>query len=91
MSLISLMLMTKSLTRLLSKIKAKKKVTFWKDFVLVLKTIRKAFVKKENIDRAGFATDEDYGDYLLRTGKISQSEYDAKIELAEEMLSNYEK
>ena len=68
-----------------------KKISFVKDTSITFKTIGKAFVKKENIDRAGFATDEDYGDYLLRTGKISQSEYDAKIELAEEMLSNYEK
>ena len=56
-----------------------KKISLWKDVGLVFKTIGKAFVKKENVDREGFATDEDYGDYLLRTGKITQEYYDAKI------------
>lgn len=59
-----------------------KKISFWKDIGLVFKTIGKAFVKQENIDREGFATDEDYGDYLLRTNKITQAEYDAGIERA---------
>ena len=68
-----------------------KKISFIIDTSITFKTIGKAFVKKENIDRAGFATDEDYGDYLLRIGKISKSEYDAKIELTKEMLSNYGK
>ena len=59
-----------------------KKISLWKDIGLVFKTIGKAFVKQENIDREGFATDEDYGDYLLRTNKITQAEYDAGIERA---------
>lgn len=59
-----------------------KKISLWKDIGLVFKTIGKAFVKQENVDREGFATDEDYGDYLLRTNKITQAEYDAGIERA---------
>lgn len=58
------------------------KISLWKDIGLVFKTVGKAFVKKENVDREGFATDEDYGDYLLRTNKISKAEYDAGIERA---------
>ena len=52
-----------------------KKISFWKDLSLVFKSIGKAFVKKENIDRDGFATDEDYGDYLLRKKIISFDYY----------------
>ena len=57
-----------------------KKIHFWKDIGLVVKTVGKAFVKKENVDREGFATDEDYGDYLLRKNIIDHSQYALKIE-----------
>ena len=56
-----------------------KKVTFWKDLLLIFKTIGKAFIKKENIDREGFATDEDYGKYLLRTKKINEKSFKDKM------------
>ena len=68
-----------------------KKIRFWNDVGLVLKTIGKAFIKKENIDREGFATDEDYGDYLLRTNQISNDFYNKNMELSKEMLSEYGK
>ena len=64
-------------------------MSFGKDFVLVFKTIGKAFVKKENINKEGFVTDEDYGDYLLRTKKISKKEYDKNIELSKKLLDEY--
>ncbi len=56
-----------------------KKISFWKDVSIVFKSIFKAFVKKDDIDRSGFATDEDYGDYLLRTKKINQEKYNISI------------
>lgn len=68
-----------------------KKVSMWKDIGIVFSSIGKAFIKKENIDREGFATDEDYGDYLLRTSKISKQEYENKIKESKEMLNNYGK
>lgn len=68
-----------------------KKVSFWNDIVLVFKTIFKAFAKKENINREGFATDEDYGDYLLRTNQITNDYYKDKIDLSKEMISSYGK
>ena len=58
---------------------------------LVFQTIFKAFVKKENVDRDGFATDEDYGDYLLRTGVISSSFHQQKIKTSERMRNAYGK
>lgn len=62
------------------------KISFFRDVALVFKTIRKAFVKKENIDRDGFATDEDYGDYLLRTNRITQDIYFNKCDMANKMI-----
>lgn len=63
------------------------KINFWKDVAIVFSSFFKAFVKKDNIDREGFDTDEDYGDYLLRTGQISNKEYEQKILKAKELLN----
>ena len=53
-----------------------KNITFVEDIRIIFATVWKAFFKQENIDTDGMATAEDLGDYLLRTGKISESEYD---------------
>ena len=66
-------------------------INFWKDVAIVFNSFFKAFVKKDDIDREGFDTDEDYGDYLLRTGEISYKEYDQKILEAKELLDGYGK
>lgn len=63
------------------------KINLWKDVAIVFSSFFKAFVKKDNIDREGFDTDEDYGDYLLRTGQISNKEYEQKILKAKELLN----
>lgn len=64
-------------------------VSLGKDIKIVLSTIFKAFVKKENIDRQGFDTDEDYGDFLLRTKQISGELYKDKRLLAENLLGGF--
>ena len=71
-------------------------ISFFNDVMLVIKTVFKAFIKKENIDRDGFATDEDdmataedFGDYLLRTRQISQSLYNQKVAKSKEMESDF--
>lgn len=57
-----------------------KKITFWKDFKIVMKSIYQAFFKRnKEINKDGFVTDENYGDYLLRTRKITQEEYKMTI------------
>ena len=61
-------------------------ISFWKDISLVLKTVFKSFIKKENINRKGFVTDENYGDYLLRTKQVTKSEYDSKSLLAKQLV-----
>ncbi len=68
-----------------------KKISLWKDIGLVLQTVGKAFIKKENVDREGFATDIDYGDWLLNSKNISQDVYDTKIRESTVLLENYEK
>lgn len=50
------------------------KISFFEDLRIVLVTIVKVF-KTESISFEGIATAEDYGDYLLRTGKIDETEY----------------
>lgn len=62
-----------------------KKVTFAKDFKIFWKSIFVMF-KQNDINRDGFATDEDYGDYLLRNKRISIEEYNDKIKKAEELI-----
>lgn len=59
-------------------------ITFCGDIKIVFKTIIKVF-KREDIETEGMQTAEDLGDYLLRTKKITEKEYDEKINI----LNNY--
>ena len=52
-------------------------VSFLGDLKIIWETIGKVFTR-ENISMEGMDTAEDYGDYLLRTGRISRSMYDEK-------------
>lgn len=47
------------------------------DIGLILKTLLKVFIR-ENTVRNGTSSDIDFGDWLLKEGKISQKEYDEK-------------
>lgn len=49
-------------------------LSFMVDFFIVLKTIYKV-LKREGITEDGWATSEDYGDYLLNEGKVSPEQY----------------
>lgn len=62
-----------------------KKIYFWFDLRIVLETVVK-FLKREDITQDDMATAEDYGDYLLRVGKVSQEEYTRKQEDAKLIL-----
>lgn len=53
------------------------KQSLWMDIKIVLITVIKV-IRTESISFEGRATAEDFGDYLLRTGKITKEEYDAK-------------
>lgn len=65
-----------------------KKVSLYEDVKILFTTIQKAFLKQEGITKENMATAEDYGDYLLRTGKIDKEEYDRKQRQAESILNN---
>lgn len=66
------------------------KITFFKDLKILFKTIGKVF-KKSDIDKDGFATDEDYGDYLLRTNKINADYYNQQINESNRLKEEYYK
>lgn len=50
------------------------------DLVIIFRTVLEV-LKKENITAEGMETAEDLGDYLLKTGKISKSTYNMKIQI----------
>lgn len=60
-------------------------ITFIGDAKIVLQTVRK-FLKREDIAREGTVSDMDYGDVLLKEGKVSQEDYKIKQEEALELL-----
>jgi lipopolysaccharide/colanic/teichoic acid biosynthesis glycosyltransferase len=62
------------------------KVSFLGDMKIIFQTVVKAFVKQEGITDGDMATAYDYGDWLLKTGKISQKEYEEKQSNAEKLL-----
>lgn len=60
-------------------------ITFLGDIKIVLQTIGK-FLKREDIVREGTVSDMDYGDVLLKEGKVSQEGYRLKQKEATEIL-----
>ena len=57
-----------------------KKITFFTDMKIILKTFLKVF-KKDDINTEGMDTAEDLCDYLLRTKQISEEEYKEKLKM----------
>jgi lipopolysaccharide/colanic/teichoic acid biosynthesis glycosyltransferase len=62
------------------------KITFLGDVKILLKTVRSVLVR-EGINEEDAATAEDFGDYLLRTGKITPAEYRQKQSEAADCLT----
>lgn len=62
-----------------------KKITFTNDLKIIFMTIAKVF-KKEDINTDGMDTAEDYGEYLLKFGKIDIDEYQKGIEESNMLL-----
>lgn len=61
-------------------------ITFTGDLEIIFQTVLKAFLKHEGITEGNMATAEDYGDTLLKAGKISQSKYDDLQSYAKNLL-----
>jgi lipopolysaccharide/colanic/teichoic acid biosynthesis glycosyltransferase len=62
------------------------KVSFLGDVKIIIQTVVKAFVKQEGITDGNMATAYDYGDWLLKSGKVSQEEYEEKQVEAKALL-----
>lgn len=65
-----------------------KKVSFLGDLKIILSTVKKAFIKQEGITQDDMVTAEDLGDYLLRTGKVEEADYNKKQIEARKILNN---
>jgi len=63
------------------------KLSFWFDIKILFKTIGYVFARK-GINKEGTVSNEFHGDYLLRTGQITQEYYDEKILLAKQMIAD---
>lgn len=63
-----------------------KHISFWGDVKIVFQTVMKAFVKKEGITEGDMATAEDFGDYLLSKGRVSEGEYKDRQKEARNIL-----
>ena len=59
-------------------------ITFLNDLKIIVNTVKKV-VCKDDIVTEGFATAEDYGDWLLRLNKISLKDYNDKVSKAKQM------
>ncbi len=64
-----------------------KNINFRQDIKIFFMTIQKVFAK-EDISAEGMETAEDFGDYLLRTGQVTEEEYEAKQAQAIELLKH---
>ena len=60
-------------------------ISFLGDMRIIGETLVKV-LRRENTSTEGMDTSEDYGDYLLRTGKIDEHAYQAKQQEALELL-----
>lgn len=60
-------------------------ITFIGDVKIILETFVKVF-KREDISEEGMETAEDFGDYLLRCGKVEEHEYRKLMDESEKLL-----
>lgn len=66
-----------------------RKITFWGDVKIVVDTVKQVFFKHKGIEGSDMDEVEitdDFGDYLLKAGRVSQEEYEEKREEARELL-----
>ena len=68
------------------------KVSFWNDLKIVLLTVKKVFNRK-NMTQSSQEIDvtDDYGDVLLKAGKVSQEQYDALQAYAKNLISEHKR
>ena len=64
-----------------------RKVSLLEDLKIIVATVKKALIHQDGISQEDMATAEDYGDYLLRSGQISQDEYEKQQKKAKKIMS----
>ena len=64
------------------------KVSFWGDVKILFETVAAVF-KRSGITDGENATALDYGDALLKAGKVSQPKYDAKMAYARKLIEEH--
>lgn len=65
------------------------RVTFWNDLKIVGRTVLKVFGKKES--SVELDVTDDYGDTLLKAGKVTREEYEKRQGQAKDLIRDYEK
>ena len=63
-----------------------KKVSIFTDFKLIVKSAINAFIKRTDVVREGTDSDIDFGDWLLKEGKICAEEYQKKLKKIQDFL-----
>lgn len=66
------------------------KLSFWFDIKILFKTVGYVFARK-GINKEGTVSNEFHGDYLLRTGQITEEFYKEKIATAKQMIAEAKK
>lgn len=61
-------------------------ITFLGDLKIIIQTVGKV-LKRSDVVREGTASDMDYGDWLMKEGKVDRATYDKKQEEARELLN----
>ncbi len=61
-------------------------ITLWGDLKILIKTVL-VVLKRSDTVRDGTDSDMDFGDWLVKQGKVQQEEYDEKQKEAKELLS----
>ncbi len=63
-------------------------ISLFKDLKIILQTVLKVF-RRSDISTEGMETSEDYGDYLLRKGEVSEENYLSKLREAKVLQYGY--
>ena len=61
-------------------------ISLFEDFRIIFLTVWQAFVKQDGITQEGMDTAEDFGDWLLKCGEVSEEIYAQRQDEAKELL-----
>ena len=67
------------------------RISFWNDVKLVFETVKVALIRREGITDGENASALDFGDALLKAGKISLTKYNVLQTYARNLITEYER